>query len=97
MRIITAALLTILAFQFCLPQNESKNEFIKIVDGLHFPEGPAWDGKGLRRDRGSSEEDPAAGEGTGEMTGCSLEAREAEELVHPCSHLPESSRRQVVP
>lgn len=46
MRKITAALLTILAFQFCLPQNESKNEFIKIVDGLHFPEGPAWDGKG---------------------------------------------------
>jgi gluconolactonase len=45
MRKITTALLTILTLQFCLPQNESKNEFIKIVDGLHFPEGPAWDGK----------------------------------------------------
>ena len=45
MRKITTALLIILAFQICLPQNESKNEFTKIADGLHFPEGPAWDGK----------------------------------------------------
>src|SRR3972149_4504832 len=46
MRKIVAAALTILAFQFCLPQGESNVEFIKIADGLNFPEGPAWDGKG---------------------------------------------------
>jgi gluconolactonase len=46
MRKIAATVLIIFAFQFCLSQNESKIEFIKIADGLHFPEGPAWDGKG---------------------------------------------------
>ena len=46
MRKIVAATLTILAFQFCLSQYESNVEFIKIADGLNFPEGPAWDGKG---------------------------------------------------
>ena len=46
MRKIVAAALTILAFQFCLPQGESNVEFIKIADGLNFPEGPAWDGMG---------------------------------------------------
>jgi gluconolactonase len=47
MKKITTVLLTILSFQFCLSQNESKNEFTQIADGLHFPEGPAWDGKGI--------------------------------------------------
>ena len=46
MRKIVAAALTILAFQFCLPQYESNVEFVKIAVGLNFPEGPAWDGKG---------------------------------------------------
>jgi gluconolactonase len=32
--------------QICLAQSTNNFEFIKIADGLHFPEGPAWDGKG---------------------------------------------------
>lgn len=27
-------------------QLEKEYEFIKVIDGLHFPEGPAWDGNG---------------------------------------------------
>lgn len=46
MKKIIAVALTILAFQFCFSQEESKTEFIKITDSLHFPEGPAWDGNG---------------------------------------------------
>jgi gluconolactonase len=46
MKKIIAAVLAIFTFQFCFSQNESKIEFIKIADGLNFPEGPAWDSKG---------------------------------------------------
>ncbi len=42
-------LLIVLSANFILPQQETsssnKNKFIKIADGLNFPEGPAWDGK----------------------------------------------------
>ena len=28
-------------------EKKSSPEFVKVVDGLNFPEGPAWDGKGM--------------------------------------------------
>lgn len=43
---IFVLLITLLPVQVCLSQTESKFDFVKIAEGLHFPEGPAWDGSG---------------------------------------------------
>lgn len=39
-------LLCCLATGISFPQIKTEHEFIKLIGGLHFPEGPAWDGKG---------------------------------------------------
>jgi gluconolactonase len=40
------ALIILVNLQVCFSQNESRFEFNRIAEDLHFPEGPAWDGKG---------------------------------------------------
>ena len=44
MKIFILIILT--AVQVIFSQDAQKVEFTKIAEGLHFPEGPAWDGKG---------------------------------------------------
>lgn len=45
MKIILIIFFIFLSTQFCFSQNSGSHEFIKIADGLNFPEGPAWDGQ----------------------------------------------------
>jgi len=46
MKRIFIFLIIILNFQAYFSQTNSKYNFVRIAEGLHFPEGPAWDGKG---------------------------------------------------
>lgn len=46
MKTIVIFFLTYLSFQFSYSQSSRQYDFVKVADGLHFPEGPAWDGKG---------------------------------------------------
>jgi gluconolactonase len=43
---LTVVLVIFLSSRVCFSQIENTNDFVKIADGLHFPEGPAWDGTG---------------------------------------------------
>jgi gluconolactonase len=40
------ALIILVNLQVCFSQNDSRFEFKRIAEDIHFPEGPAWDGKG---------------------------------------------------
>ena len=46
MKYLIIVLTSFLSFHNCFPQNENKFDFVTIAEGLHFPEGPAWDGNG---------------------------------------------------
>lgn len=46
MKYLIIALTSFLSSHNCFPQNEYIYDFVTITEGLHFPEGPAWDGNG---------------------------------------------------
>ncbi len=46
MKYLLIVLTSFLSFHNCFPQNENLFDFVTIAEGLHFPEGPAWDGNG---------------------------------------------------
>lgn len=46
MKKINIIVITLFSIQLCFSQTEDSSSFTKLIGGLHFPEGPAWDGNG---------------------------------------------------